>query len=460
MKNILLINPPLRTYFKKEMMFDDFKKKFDIPYGLLSIASFLEIKGFEVSILPMDYYHKHIYDNKKHFLENQENIIKKEIKRLNPKVVGITAYTVQYPNAIIIFQLVKKINPNIITIGGGPHMMFMDKEALDSGAIDIVVRGEGDWTMLDLAQKIESNASYEEVAGISYKKNGKIIRNRERPLGNMKELPVPNYSLLPKNYIQNSNVELMNSRGCYYNCSFCTSAQQYHQTVRPKELSKIIEEITILRNNYGIKQMGLLDESLNANHQYFRELCGALKKFDDMSFFGQTRANFINDADLGLMKMARIKSLVVGAESGSDKVLKAMNKQINFEMVKTACEKIANHKIATGTFWIIGHPGSSPREEEKTLKAMDYLLKNKLSDYIECGIFIPYPGTVVFNNQKKFGIKIFNWNYEKWGRLESRPIYELKNFSREKIYDYWEKAVKLIESYGRKNTSNMPLELK
>jgi len=159
-----------------------------IGEGLLSVSSYLESCGFSTDIFCIDESYLDIeqfeFNRTKYGLDIER--IKAAIKRASPIAVGVSALTPQYTRALEIIRIVKEVDPNIITIMGGPHVTYTDMQVFkDSEYIDIVVRGEGEWTLEELLQNVKKKKSYDAVKGITFRKNNKILRNPERPFGDI-----------------------------------------------------------------------------------------------------------------------------------------------------------------------------------------------------------------------------------------------------------------------------------
>jgi len=449
-KKILLIAPPIRNYFGDDQLIDDIGNMYDLPYGLLSIGTYIRQKtDASIHLLPIDYHLNCEHTDRLQIAAQQRKIVEEVVQKVSPDIVGVTAYTIQFPNALRILEICKEIDPRILTVIGGPHVTFMDREALECNSIDVVVRGEGEETLLELVES-PSIEGFDFIKGISYKNNGQYRRNDQRNWIDLQKVRATDFSLLPNDYIAKANVEILNSRGCLSDCTFCASTEIYNKKVRFKNSKVVIDEIKTLSGRYGVSRIGILDDTFNANYRYFKEFCDRLSLISNTSFIVQTRADMVNDDNMKLMRKANIKDVIIGAESASPSVLKIMNKRIEFDMVKNACTKLKSNGFKVGTYWITGHPGSSIEDEEISLKAIEFLLRHGLCDYFEISVFVPYPGTTIFQNQQRFGLEITDWNYEHWGRLSQYPVYSLNNFKSD-IYACWLKANELLKDLGKNN---------
>jgi radical SAM superfamily enzyme YgiQ (UPF0313 family) len=438
---IILVDPLLRK--KYDGLYDDFGKQYDVPYGLLAIGSHLEAQGVDSKIVSMDYE----TDSKK---LSDEDVLKQYLRDNNPKVVGFTSYTLQYEDAKRLARSVREYDPNIQIVIGGHHTMHQPEEVLNAGLFDAVVIGEGEETFEEYVNNVFNETQIDSVSGIAYKtKEGVVKRNNPRMRLQGDVIITPNYALLPDGLVKDANIEVMTSRGCCFDCSFCSSSAQYGRKVETRSLDSVREEITALVEQYGQKEIGILDETLHARSDFneFMEVLKELNRELGVTYLAQTRADAVlrNPESLSRMKESGIVSLVIGAESGSDSVLKWMNKRSNYENVPKALELIKNSGIGTGTFWIVGHPGSSYEEEMKTKDAIENLLHRDLSDYTEVNVFMPYEGT----RAAKL-VTIRTKNTSDYNRSEE-PVHDLDGFQREQIKQAYLEIISVLKKYGRKN---------
>jgi anaerobic magnesium-protoporphyrin IX monomethyl ester cyclase len=423
------------------------------PRGIMEIASFLEIKGCSTAVLPLAYHlgRSANTESKSDREKRTALILEKFIERVRPIVVGVSnQFTCQYHDCLKILEICKKINNRIITVIGGPHVTFLDLDCIKSPAIDIIVRGEGEWTMLDLLSAVAHNRGLETVKGITFKKIGRIFVTPPRPLGDLRELPPINFELLPKEFIQNSLIYGMLNRGCAYNCKFCAESKFWIKR-RIFPIHRLIKEMRVLRIKYNTRMRGLEDSMLSIGSKQFFEMCSELikQKIDIPSnFYIQSRVDTITEQGIRALKKANIRNVWLGIESASAKVLKVMNKNITVTQIIATCKKLKEHEINAYGFWIIGHPGDNPREAAYSLKMFKYFFEKNLIQGTEVNLFIPTPGTPFFHEPEKYGIKILSYDWPRWQRLCNKPICQLRNFSAEEIGSFYNKMTGIANAYA------------
>lgn len=439
-----------------------FTEPYDFPRGGLSLASFLSSRGKRVSIIPLDYYIPPS-QNPAEISSRLRYVVQSTVMEFDPALVGISApYTMLYPTALRIASFCKEVSESVVCLGG-PHVSYMDWQTfIDSKDVDVVVRGEGEWTLLELLEKVEREEDFSDVAGTTVRNAESGVRNTElakvnppRPLGNMNELPQLNYGLLPEEFVRKMAVTLVASRGCAYRCTYCLESEFWGHKVRVTSIDRVVEEVKILSEKYNNPPLAFEDSMFNMRSARFFELCAGLKGIRlRPEFYILSRVDSVTDEGFRAMKDAGINKILLGIESASPKVLAAMNKRITYEQAEDTCRRLTNAGLQVGTFWIIGHPGDSIKEARITLDAIKRLYSLGYMGASEIAIFIPYPGTIIFQNPEAYGIDILNYDWERWGRFNTEPVCQLKDFRKEDILRCWVKAQRIAEYWMSKRMYN------
>lgn len=433
-KPCLLIDPGLNFFGEFD---DNLSNIGHFPFGLLSIGSYLEKNGFDVEIIEFDYFFpkKIINRTREEILKDVYEILKQSIKDNNPLVIGISILcSIQFLFAFKIIEMIKSIDPKIRTVAGGSHVTFLDEQTLNEcPSLDIVVRNEGEWTFFELLNSIYKNKSLHDVDGITFRSKNKIHKTKNRKPGNLNEIPVINFGLIPSNFYHDRPVNIAPTRGCYYNCTFCTDSAFWMQPRRETPVEKIFQESKILLEKYKISFLSFEDSMISTDF-YFINLFSKLKSIKNRRFGSVlARIDGVNKELLLTLKHTGFNLIIYGLESGSQTVLKAMNKHINFRQAREIFNLTHNAGLNTGVFWIIGHPGDSIKESELTIDLMTSLYSESLIDTSRVYKFVPYPGTDYFLNPEKYDIEILHYNWERWGRCERQGVCQLKNFKEREI---------------------------
>jgi len=296
-----------------------------LPLGLAYLASVLEVEGQRVKIIDCP------------TLNYDMRSLEKEVKGFKPDVVGITSTTSTIYDAYKVAELIKEINSKAKVVIGGPHVSFTAKETLkECPFIDIVVRGEGEITTKELMLHLEKGLSLEEVKGISFRKNGKIVETEDRPfIKNLDKLPFPAYHLLPMDKYKVGKHRFANtitSRGCPFSCIFCSSSELCGRVWRARSPENVVEELKVLKSEYDVSEIEFL-ENLN------------------LSWSASSRVNTITQRLADIMKKAGCHTIYLGIESGSQKILDLIQKGISVIQAEKAVQIVKRADInALGSF--------------------------------------------------------------------------------------------------------------
>lgn len=413
--------------------------------GILSMATFLESRGYSTEIIPLSYY---LGFREKWSFKEVGSILKDFIQNADPILVGVSnQFTGDYPTCIEILKICKQLNENVVTVIGGVHVTFLDAECLKLPHVDIVVRGEGEWTLLDLIAALENKTDLQNVKGITFRKNGKIIRNPDRPMGDLNKLPPTDFTLLPPEFIQNIFVHGMLNRGCSFNCSFCGESAFWKKR-RYFPVRRIIEEMESLDRVYKNPMHGIDDSMLYIGSEQFIEMSAEIithKIRLQPDFYIMSRVDSFDEHALENVERAGIRFVTLGIESASPKVLKMMNKKTSRDAIISCCVKLRENNLKPWGSWIIGHPGDSPSEAEYSLELLEHLLKQNLMERVGISVFVPCPGTVFFEQPEKYGIEILTDDWSEWNQYHTKkPVCQLKDFPADEIMRYYIKAQEIV----------------
>lgn len=392
--HITLINPPSPSGAPSSRF---------IPLGLGYLVAYLESNQFEVDVI--DYQAEKISD-------------KQLIDRLESKqsrIVGITTSTLTYKPARDIVKKVKKEISNCITIFGGPHVTVLDRETLkETPEVDIIVRGEGERTLLEIANTVsnERRNKIADVIGITFRDNREITRNIDRSfIKNLDELPHPafdhfnldKYTINGKRYLP-----IITSRGCPFQCTFCLASKMCGTGFRTRSPEKVIDELEWLKNEHKADIFAFYDDTFTFNMNRAYEICEGIKKRGlDLPWDCRTRVDRINPEILLKMREANCQLIHFGIESGSQKMLNIMKKGTTVEQNAKGIKMAQEVGIAVAISVVVGYPG----ETVELLKETFEFIRKTEPDYVYACQAIPYPGTEMLYELKKLGWKVSeDWN--------------------------------------------------
>ncbi|MBI4267830.1 MAG: cobalamin B12-binding domain-containing protein, partial [Chloroflexi bacterium] len=320
MLRVVLINPPQRSSYPQP------------PLGLALIAAVLEKEKHQVTILDAN------------VLRLKPGEVASRVT--DADIVGLTAMTPTVNAALTIARHLKKAKPNLPIIIGGAHATLLPEETLKSTPeIDVVVKGEGEQTIVNFLRAFEDGASVRDISNISYCQNGKIINT---PTASMTlepdSLPFLAYHLLPwQRYRPHPPhgralpfVSMVTSRGCPYHCSYC-SKPIFGNKFRAQSPERVVEEVTYYKKKFNIKEIAFYDDVFTLNKKRAYEIAdNILKKGLKISWTCETRVNLVEKELLQHMKRAGCYAIAYGVESASPEILETLDKGINLEQVEEA----------------------------------------------------------------------------------------------------------------------------
>ena len=387
---VLLIQPNYRriyAYAKNREITPIFP-----PLGLAYIAAVLKKNNIPVKILESN-----VFD-----LTHEQ--IKKEIIKYKPDIVGITSTTSLIEEANEIALLCDK---KIKVVVGGVHASSLPEETLkEVDRFDFLVRGEGEFTMLELVQK----KPFEKIKGLSYRKNEKIIHNPPRELNeNLDELPFPARELLPMDKYFSAGAKqtpsdyILSSRGCPYQCIFCADHLVHVRKFRFRSPENIIKEVEELYKKGG-KDWDFIDDNFTLINERVEKFCGlmmqkGLNKKMSWRCANGIRVDRITTELLKKMKEAGCYMVSLGIESGNEEILRNMKKDTNLDKIRKAVKWCNEVGIETRGLFMFGNLG----ENEKTMQDTIDFAKSLDLDTATFHITIPFPNTDYWKIIKKEG---------------------------------------------------------
>ena len=399
-----------------------------IPLGLAYVAALLEKEGIEVQV--------------QDFLVTQycKETLEKKIAEFAPEIIGITSVTMNYPIASRILKDCKEIDRNITTVIGGPHVSFWAEEALrEAPWIDIVVRGEGEYTMLEIAQ----GKGLKEIDGIAFRENRDIVLTKPRQwIENLDELPFPARHLFPLSKYRAlfSECGLITSRGCPFNCIFCAGPKMVGRKGRFRSIKLVVDEIEEILN-YGFKTITVADDLLTLNRRHLYAFCDEIMaRKMKFQWSANSRVDTVTPELLNKMKEAGCYFICYGVESGNQKILDTVRKKITIEKIKGAVKLSNEAGIKSLASFILGLPG----ETKETLQETANFAK-ELDTYYGFHLLSPFPGTEVREKAKEYGIKILTDDWLRYNANEA--ITETESLSAKELEEIDRKYKEEINCY-------------
>lgn len=395
---VLFVNPP-QTASKYKFM-----GVIAPPLGIAYMAGVLQENNIDVEILDASAEDMDFKD------------VEKELLKIKPDLVALTALTPTIGRALETAQVVKETLPDSIVVMGGYHPTFNFIETLEDENVDIVIRGEGEYIMLNLVQALENQSSLHDVKGIVFEdKNSKeIVVNPEAPLiQDLDELPFPALNLLPmKKYrlldMDTHMTTMITTRGCPMQCSFCSSAAMHGKKIRERSVENIVDEIEYLKTNYDIDTIAFMDDTFTLKKRKVMAICDEILKRNIEIMWGCTsRVDTLDEKLLKKMKETGCITIFIGVESADQQQLDNMCKNTTIAKIENAFKIAHKLKIRTIASVALGMPGDTKEIMNKTVKFVHKLKPN----YAIYSLATPYPGTRFYKEAfEKNLIKIKDWS--------------------------------------------------
>jgi len=377
-------------------------------------------------------------------IENvDENKYVRILENFQPDVVGFSVLTPNFVYSTKLAGITKKtLGKNVKVIFGGVHPTLFPDNVLKDENTDVVVRGEGELTMLETVSCIKNNLS--KVKGISYKKNKKIIHNSERTLiENLDGIPYPARHLLKGRYYfidaKKCPLDVMiTSRGCPFRCIFCTRVWGRNYRMRSK--MSVVDEMEFLVEERGVKEIHVIDDIFNLNIQRAKDICNEIIKRNlDMVWAlpSGIRSNkaLIDEELAKKLHYSNCWMLAFGIESGDQKILNIAKKDLKIEEVKRAVKICRDAGIEElWGFFLMGLPGETKESIEKTI---DLACELDL-DVAKFHILVPFPGSEVYEIYKKQNLIRTN-DLSAFG-IHLPPVFELPDISTKELLEANKKA--------------------
>lgn len=444
--DIFLVYPTYSSWFielfqNKEAKDMRFNMPRSPPFGILYIASYLRSNGYKVDA-------RDISTDK---IKKSEFI--KLLDTINPKIVGLSVVSENYISALQFCEAIKEWNSNIITVLGGPHVTFMDKEACNSKYVDLVVRNEGELTFLEIADYFVGNNlkrkpnSLNDIKGITFSDaNGELVRTTKRPfIENLDILPFPARDLISMdNYLVKGGI--ITSRGCPGACVFCAASALSGGKYRMRSIDNVLEEIRHLIEIYECKYIYILDDTFTAIPERTEEFCAKKTEMGlEFKWYCESRVDVGSYELFKKMAESGCFEIQFGVESGSQEILKNIRKNITLSQIENSIKWAREAGISDIVCsFMIGHHTDTPDTVQETINFAEHLHH----DYGVYPIFSMntiYPGTYMFKNYEKLGVKIHTTDWS--SNLMTSSTISTKYLSRDDIQRYYQT---IHENFGKK----------
>ena len=394
-----------------------------VPLGVLYISAFLEMNGIPNKVFDSTF--------------SSFEIQCKSLVESRPKIIGIYVNLMTKLNVLRLIKYIKNESVFAETkiVLGGPEVKYSAENFLKAGA-DFVVTGEGEETMLELTRAIFNNQNdFSNIESIAWYNGFEYIQtNPRKNIRDINTLPFPAREKVDLNLYFNawklrhgeSAISVSTMRGCPYTCKWCSRAV-YGQSYRRRDPVLVVDELEWIQEHYQVDTAWFVDDVFTISHKWLQEFHDeVLKRNLKIRFECITRADRMNDAVITLLKNSGCFRVWIGAESGSQKIIDAMDRRVEINQVRSMIKKSREAGLQAGTFIMVGYPGET---EEDIVETLEHL-KISDPDYYTITVAYPIRGTPLYNETEKDFTRLPDWSTETDRQIDFRRTY-----SRE-YYDY------------------------
>ncbi|MBN2054859.1 radical SAM protein [bacterium] len=458
---ILLVRPPF-TRLRK------FGQSPVFPLGLGWIAAVLSHRGHQAMIYypenpsgeeqQYEVHKESVFENRSaahsRYLDalNNDSLpvwreIREQIGAYAPDVLGISLLSTEVGAALKVSRIAKALSPEMLVVWGGVHPSFETESSLAFPEVDLVVRGEGEFTMLDICDRLEHGQRLDDVAGISLRCGTRVRHNPDRPLlDDLDTLPPPSRDLVLQEHTFSKEAlgGVITSRGCPWRCSFCSSRSFWRNTVRFRSPRAVADEIEALKRDKDIRSVTIWDDAFSLDRDHALSLCQELlDRRLRITWRGATRLDLINPGLLRLMRRSGCTQVEIGIESGSPRILREIRKDIEIDSVQEAISAVQAEGMACGVFFMAGFPQERIEDLEETLNVMRRITPAEMV----LNVYDPLPGSELFELARAWSMVSRD---EDWVDYRLWPLrHFVKDIDPEEFANRIEEISAFVFSYNR-----------
>ena len=372
------------------------------PLGILALSSPLLRAGYQVRIVDSTI----TPDFQKRVLEEMKDALCLAVSLVTGPMIKETAQ---------IARAVKQLYPEKPVVLGGWHPSLLPDQTLAAPFVDIVVKGQGEDAFLEIVQRIEAGESLRGVAGAGYKENGRLVFNAPRALKAIADLPPKAYHLADFDAYERVCgrrwAMYESSLACPFNCAYCTNEGVYGRKWNALDADQVVEETADLVSRYGLQLLWIVDDNFMVDHdRAVRIADGLLRRGVKFDWSVQSSTNLtvrLTVEELKLLRRAGLSQIAHGAESGSQKVLHAMNKDFQkIDTIYEAADKLTQAGIRPSFNMIFAFPGEGEAELRESIRMVMNICRRYPGAEFWTNIFTPYPGAPVMQRAFELGIDV------------------------------------------------------
>jgi radical SAM superfamily enzyme YgiQ (UPF0313 family) len=388
---MILINP---GYNRKQKL-GGFSRyvPLSVPIGIGYLAGYLIKHGKPVEIIDEE------------IVRLDDRLLDECIEGLDqPYIFGISCLTAGIARGHEVAAMIKAKHPKSIVIFGNVHPTVLPEDVLNDRNVDIVVRGEAEESLNALYESLKNNKDYAGIKGMSFRRGGQIVHNENAELPDLKNVPGFPYHLFERYADRYELGFVASSRGCPYNCMFCSQRSISGRKYRFFPSEVVVESLDQLINKYGRRNITFVDDSFLVNKDRVVELCGMIRSKGlnkGVIFDCQARGDTVDEDILNVLKSAGFRTIHFGVETASERLMKMIDKNETIKEIEDGIRLAKRLGFRVSGTFILGLPTETEDERKAT-----YTLANRLSlDYVRFNNATPYPGTRLYEvalKEKRF----------------------------------------------------------
>ncbi|MDD5547589.1 MAG: radical SAM protein [Candidatus Pacebacteria bacterium] len=376
-----------------------------LPLGILSVGSALKKKGYDVQLININ--------------ERQINSTAEKIAAMKPDFIGISVMTgIQTQHSAEFSKKIKQLG-NIPIVWGGIHPTLLPDQCIKEEYIDYVIYGEGEITTLEFAEKFYKDKNFSGILGLIYKKDGKIITNSERPLIENLDAWRLDFSLIDMNQFifplskYKRVIAYKSSRGCPFGCAFCYNFKFNKSRWRVWSEDAVMEDINFLKEKYKIDAIKFYDDNFFVDKERALSLLSKI----NLPCHLEIRIDFIDDELVAKLKNFNIFDMLIGLESGSERMLQLIDKRFTVERLLQGVRSIAKYGLHATYSFIVGLPSETEKDFNETISVMNQVYKIHPQAGFTVGAYLPYPGSKLYDFSLMQGF-VPPQRTEDWGKID------------------------------------------
>ena len=371
---ICLVSPPTLGEFNERVVDEAEASRLIVQYaplGILSLAAVLRNQGIGVEVIDLNrlYYEYLIGGNKPQV--DFCSFAGRHLQAISADVFGFSTICSTYPLTLRLAGVVREAYPEATIILGGPQASVVAEATLESfGFVDQIVRGEAEETLPRLLDALShGEKGFEQIPGITYRKDGRIIRNANAPvIEDLDQLPLPDFDLLGPAR-DSSSIPLEAGRGCPFACTFCSTNDFFRRRFRMKSAHALVEQMKLLKRKYDINTFDLIHDMFTVDRKKVVAFCEALAVYGEELYWGcSARTDCIDDELIDLMAQNGCNGIFFGIDSGSDRMQTLMHKRLNLADAAARIKRANRRRVSHTISLIAGFPDETKEDLRATIK--------------------------------------------------------------------------------------------